>query len=358
MGLGTERHDTMSQETHAGQWLGFRQPVLRVAREKRGEQIVGDLRSQSGRSLGRERILDRAELEDRSGRLARHPQVLRVARTAPAQPITMDEYYGWMFEHSVPGLAGSGREGEPDAAAVHAEVRRVPGLGQDLQPRARAPARRRRAAGRPRQGDTVVKDGAAVGVVVDGVARAGFNTPSRKLEFYSPTLAEWGWPEHAVPRYVPGPRALARSEARRGGVRSAAELPAADAHPHALAGEVAVRDLARQPAVDLDRRTRARYGIATGDLVKVRTRIGYFVTRAWVTEGIRPGVLGMSHHLGRWRLQEDSGRRRAPRRRSCGSRAKATAATRCAGARRPAVRERRPGQPAASGGAKSACTRT
>jgi anaerobic selenocysteine-containing dehydrogenase len=39
MGLGTERHDTMSQETHAAQWLGFRQPVLRVAREKRGERI-------------------------------------------------------------------------------------------------------------------------------------------------------------------------------------------------------------------------------------------------------------------------------------------------------------------------------
>jgi hypothetical protein len=31
------------------------------------------------------------------------------------------------------------------------------------------------------------------------------------------------------------------------------------------------------------------------------------VTRAWVTEGIRPGVLGMSHHLGRWRLKENSG---------------------------------------------------
>ena len=31
-------------------------------------------------------------------------------------------------------------------------------------------------------------------------------------------------------------------------------------------------------------------GIETGDLVKVDTRIGYFVTRAWVTEGIRPGV--------------------------------------------------------------------
>jgi anaerobic selenocysteine-containing dehydrogenase len=50
-----------------------------------------------------------------------------------------------------------------------------------------------------------------------------------------------------------------------------------------------------------------RHGIATGDLVRVRTRIGYFVTRAWVTEGIRPGVLGMSHHLGRWRLKEEMG---------------------------------------------------
>ena len=54
-----------------------------------------------------------------------------------------------------------------------------------------------------------------------------------------------------------------------------------------------------------------RYGVETGDLVKVRTQIGYFVTRAWVTEGIRPGVLGMSHHLGRWRLHEDVGNRNA-----------------------------------------------
>src|SRR4030095_6755401 len=36
-----------------------------------------------------------------------------------------------------------------------------------------------------------------------------------------------------------------------------------------------------------------------------------FVTRAWVTEGIRPGVLGMSHHLGRWRLDEERGNRNA-----------------------------------------------
>src|SRR5207249_1368986 len=48
MGLGTERHDTMSQETHAGQWLGFRQPVLRVARDKRGEKQTATHESNPG----------------------------------------------------------------------------------------------------------------------------------------------------------------------------------------------------------------------------------------------------------------------------------------------------------------------
>src|SRR5512145_3207723 len=36
MGHASERHDTMSFETHASKWLAFRQPVQRVAMEKRG----------------------------------------------------------------------------------------------------------------------------------------------------------------------------------------------------------------------------------------------------------------------------------------------------------------------------------
>ncbi|MEK7784814.1 MAG: molybdopterin-dependent oxidoreductase, partial [Chloroflexota bacterium] len=39
MGLGSERHDLMSQETHAGQWLAFRQPVMRVAMERLGKKV-------------------------------------------------------------------------------------------------------------------------------------------------------------------------------------------------------------------------------------------------------------------------------------------------------------------------------
>src|SRR5262249_37433260 len=38
-------------------------------------------------------------------------------------------------------------------------------------------------------------------VLVDGELKRGFPTPSGRLEFYSPTLAEWGWPEYAIPTY-------------------------------------------------------------------------------------------------------------------------------------------------------------
>ncbi|MBS3941084.1 MAG: formate dehydrogenase, partial [Actinobacteria bacterium] len=47
----------------------------------------------------------------------------------------------------------------------------------------------------------------------------------------------------------------------------------------------------------------AQLDVQTGDLVRVETELGHFVVKAWVTEGIRPGVVACSHHMGRWRLQ-------------------------------------------------------
>jgi hypothetical protein len=48
----------------------------------------------------------------------------------------------------------------------------------------------------------------------------------------------------------------------------------------------------------------AKLGVRTGDLVRVETEIGYFVVRAWVTEGIKPGIVACSHHMGRWKVHE------------------------------------------------------
>src|SRR3989475_757528 len=50
MGHASERHDLMSQETHAARWIGFRQPVLRVALEKAGKRF--DLTWQAHEAAG------------------------------------------------------------------------------------------------------------------------------------------------------------------------------------------------------------------------------------------------------------------------------------------------------------------
>jgi anaerobic selenocysteine-containing dehydrogenase len=156
----------------------------------------------------------------------------------------------------------------------------------------------------------VVKDGAPIGIVVGGVAVAGFTTPSRRLEFFSQTLVDWGWPEHAVPRYVPGHvhwRDL-RTQDGEFDLLPNFRLPTL---VHTRSPVKWLYEISHDNPLWIATADARRYGLSTGDLVKVRTRIGYFVTRAWVTEGIRPGVLGMSHHLGRWRLHEEMGNRNA-----------------------------------------------
>ena len=40
----------------------------------------------------------------------------------------------------------------------------------------------------------------------------------------------------------------------------------------------------------------------------VETEIGYYVVPAWVTEGIRPGIVACSHHMGRWKLTDEGQR--------------------------------------------------
>jgi anaerobic selenocysteine-containing dehydrogenase len=307
MGLGTERHDTMSQETHAAQWLGFRQPVLRVAREKRGEAIAATHEANPGEVWEESEFWVALSWRiDPDGSLGIRKHFESPVR--PGHPITMDEYYGWIFDHSVPGL--------PEAAAQEgltplAYMRKYGAftIRKDVYKPHEQPLETEALAGTSVDDDGVVRRaGVAVGVVVDGRAIVGFTTPSRRLEFYSRTLVEWGWPEHAVPRYVPGHvhwRELADGEFD---LLPNFRLPTL---VHTRSPVKWLYEISHDNPLWIATADARRCGIETGDLVKVRTALGYFVTRAWVTEGIRPGVLAMSHHLGRWRLHEDLGNRAA-----------------------------------------------
>lgn len=289
MGLGTERHDTMSQETHAGRWLGFRQPVRRVAMAKRGEIVETTKDANPGEVWEESEFWIALSWKiDPDGSLG-----IRKFFESPYRPnqmITMDEYYGWMFENSVPGL--------PEAAKAEGltpleYMRKYAVFKVDDKAYSKA-----------------YEQPLAGGIEVGGVERAGFPTPSKRLEFFSTTLNAWGWPEHAIPKYVPGHvywRDLDRA-ANEFDLLPNFRLPTL---VHTRSPVKWLYEISHSNPLWIATPDAKKLGVELGDLVKVKTRIGYFVTRAWVTEGLRPGVVAMSHHLGRWRLHEDMGQRSA-----------------------------------------------
>jgi hypothetical protein len=153
--------------------------------------------------------------------------------------------------------------------------------------------------------------GRPIGVRIDGVPLFGFRTPSRKLEFYSPTVAEYGWPELAIPEYVRS-HVHPDSVDRAGGefvLLSTYRLPTL-IHTRSANAKWLV-EISHSNPTWMHTSDAARLGLGNGDLVRVSTEIGWFVDKVWVTEGIRPGVIACSHHLGRWRLAEGDGVSRA-----------------------------------------------
>jgi anaerobic selenocysteine-containing dehydrogenase len=311
MGVGSERHDLMSQETHAARWIGFRQPVLRVALARQGKTFDWTWQAHEAAGIGQVWEEDEFWIAlswriDPDGALGIRKYFESPSR--PGEMLRIEEFYGWIFEHSVPGLPEAARaQGltplqfmrKYGAFLVEDGVYRTheqPPPAKDLEGAAVDPVTR-----------VMVKGGAAVGVEIDGRACAGFPTPSRKLEFYSPTLKAWKWPEQAVPGYV-------RSHVDRSRIdRAAGEMVLLPTFRlptliHTRSGNAKwLYEISHTNPLWLHPEDAARIGVSTDDLLKVSTRIGSFVDRVWVTEAIRPGVVACSHHLGRWRLAEDAG---------------------------------------------------
>ena len=289
MGHGSERHDLMSQETHAARWIGFRQPVLRVALEKRGQTFDFTWQAHEAVGLGQVWEEDEFWIElswriDPDGALGIRKYFESPYRAGAK--LRIEELYRWIFEHSVPGL--------PEAAKKE-------GL---------TPLAYMRKYGAFLVEDAVYRtyetpqDG---GVVVDGVARVGFPTPTRKLEFFSRTLKDWKWPEHAVPGYIRSHVHWSNIDRAKGEMvlLPTFRLPTLI---HTRSGNAKwLYEISHTNPLWLHPEDAARHGVTTGDLLKIATAIGWFVDKVWVTEAIRPGVVACSHHLGRWRLAETTG---------------------------------------------------
>ena len=304
MGLATERHDITSQETHAGRWISFRQPVLRVAKEADGEEVEWTWQANPGEVWEEDEFwIALSWAIDEDGSLG-----IREYFESPyrdGERLSIEDYYRWIFENSVPGLPAAAEakgqspyeymrrhgcfEVEKETFAAHASPADVSGAERD---EARA---------------AWTKGGKVVAVDVGGEPRAGFGTPSKRLEFWSETMEQWGYEDHAFPDYIRSHiywRDMDRSNHEYALVPTF-RLPTL-IHTRS-ANAKWLYEISNANPVWMHTSEGEKLGVSTGDLVRVTTRSGYYVNKAWVTEGMRPGVVACSHHLGRWRLPDAVG---------------------------------------------------
>jgi anaerobic selenocysteine-containing dehydrogenase len=311
MGHASERHDLMSQETHAARWIGFRQPVLRVALERQGKTFEWTWQAHEAAGIGQVWEEDEFWIAlswriDPDGSLGIRKYFESPYR--PGEKLRIEEFYRWMFENSVPGL--------PEAAAREGltplEYMRKYGaflIEENVYEHhtAPVPARDLEGASADAASGLVRKGGQVVGIEVDGVARVGFPTPSRRLEFFSSTLKDWKWPEQAVPNYIRSHVHFSNLDRARGEMvlLPTFRLPTLI---HTRSGNAKwLYEISHTNPVWIHPEDATRLRVQTGELVRVETAIGHFVDKVWVTEGLRPGIVACSHHLGRWRLDEKSG---------------------------------------------------
>ena len=305
MGVATERHDLMSQETHAARWISFRQPVLRTLLARQGKHVEWTYQANPGEVWEEDEFwIALSWRVDPDGKLG-----VRKFFESPYRPgerITIDEYYRHIFENSIPGL--------PEAAAKEGttalEYMRRHGafLVQDnVYKTHEAPLSEKELLGTTRDEarGCVLKDGKPVGVIAGGKVCVGFGTLSKKLEIHSLTMDEWKWPEFAEPCYIPSHVHENHLDRSKGEfvLISTFRLPTL-IHTRS-ANSKWLSEFSNTNPVWIHPSDAQTLGVATGDLVRVTTRIGYYVNKAWVTEGIRPGLVGCSHHLGRWKLKGD-----------------------------------------------------
>jgi len=305
MGQAPERHDLNSYETHSGTWIALRQPVLRVARERAGQHVEHTYEANPGRVWEEDEFwIELSWQIDSRGKLG-----IRKHFESPYRPgakITVDEYYRYIFER-VPGLPEAAKAKGLDPLqymrkfgafeVVKSSYRRherslssTDWAGAEVDPVSKV----------------VLKSGKALGIQIDGTAVEGFPTPSRKQELYSQTLVDWNWAEFALPGYITSHVDWRELDLEAGEfcLLPTFRLPTLI---HTRSGAAKwLNEIAQCNPLWVYPADGKRLGLADGDLVRVQTEIGYFVDRVWLTEGIRPGVVACSHHLGRWRRRQDA----------------------------------------------------
>ena len=272
MGHASERHDVNSYATSAGKWVAFRQPVLREYARREGKEVEFTHEINPGEVWEEDEFWIELSWRIDDGTMGIREHFMSPYREG--EKVTVDEYYQYLFER-VPGL--------PEAA----EKEGTDALGYMR-----------------RHGAFLIEES-----TYEKHKTEGWPTPSGKQEFYSETMIEFGYPEHSIPHY------RQKSHVHPDNLSGEDEyclLPnfRLPQHIHSRSANAKwLVEIAHRNPIWIHPKDARKLGVAEGDLLKIETEIGWFVDKVWVTEGIKPGVVGCSHHIGRWRREQDRGNR-------------------------------------------------
>ncbi|MCA8938988.1 MAG: formate dehydrogenase, partial [Planctomycetes bacterium] len=227
----------------------------------------------------------------------------------PSRPVSLDEYYGHIFD-SIPSLVrAAGAEGLTPLAFMkrHGSFE----VSQKNYHKHRTPLSPEQLEGSSvdEQG-RIVKAGHVIGVMEGEQAVVGFPTPSKKLEFWSKSMKEHGWADQALPGFIKShvhPDNIDRDKGEFCLVPTF-RLPTLI---HSRTGAAKwLNEISNTNPLWMHPEDMRRLKIKNGTIVRVNTEIGYFVDRVWATEAIKPGTAACSHHIGRWRRKQDPGNSR------------------------------------------------
>ena len=201
MGHASERHDIISYETHAGKWIAFRQPILREVARRNGKEVKYTFETNPGEVWEEDEFwIELSWRIDPDGSLGIRDYFISPYR--PGEKMTVDEYYQYIFER-VPGL----KETAENKGLTSLDYMRYFGafeMEKEVLELHNKKLTEQQLDGSyiDKKSGLVTKDGKTIGIIVEGEARTGFNSPSRKQEFFSQTMVDWKWPEHRLPGYI------------------------------------------------------------------------------------------------------------------------------------------------------------
>ena len=361
MGHSPERHDIQSQETHAGTWVTYRQPVHREYAEREGEDIDRTYEANPGEVWEEDEFwLDLSWRMDEDGELGIREYFESPYRESedddPVQ-MTIDEYYRYVFENDDALVdAAEEKDMEPleymkhhgafqasvndyelheeplDPAVLdeddvyvdqYGTIRRIVDADEESTSEQNV-ARTDGANDEHTRGegpsdeagysyDTIEVseetwyDSEVLGVMVDGEPKKGFPTPTGKQQFYSKTLEDWGWDdrEYYLPHYLKSHVHPENIDYESGEMVLVPTFRLPTAIHSRSSNSKWLEEISHNNPVWIHTNDAQRMGLETGDLVRVKTDIGYYVNEVWVTESIKPGLIAQSHHMGQWRLQRE-----------------------------------------------------